>query len=94
MRDLESKRGTRMFTTRCQYVPEFLDRIELLWLKIGREFLARIVVSLRGEQWRTEVRCRPGQAASLATPCSNLRYFRSKCTQWRSQPKILGEQNV
>jgi len=28
----------------------------------------------------TEVRWRPGQEASLAPPCSNLRFFGSKCT--------------
>jgi len=31
-------------------------------------------------QGRNEVRWRPGQEASLAPPCSNLRSFGSKCT--------------
>jgi len=31
-------------------------------------------------QGRNEVRWRPGQEASLAPPCSNLRTFGSKCT--------------
>jgi len=31
-------------------------------------------------QGRNEVRWRPGQEASLAPPCSNLRFFESKCT--------------
>jgi len=31
-------------------------------------------------QGRNEVRWRPGQEASLSTPCSNLRYFGSKCS--------------
>ena len=30
-------------------------------------------------QWRNEVRWRPGQEATLAPPCSNLRSFGSKC---------------
>jgi len=28
---------------------------------------------------RNEIRRRPGQEASLVSPCSNLRFFRSKC---------------
>ena len=32
------------------------------------------------DQGRNEVRWRPGQEASLAPPCSNLRSFGSKCT--------------
>jgi len=33
-----------------------------------------------GTQGRNEARWRPGQEASLAPPCSNLRFFGSKCT--------------
>ena len=36
--------------------------------------------AFRKEQGRNEVRWRPGQEASLAPPCSNLRSFGTKCT--------------
>jgi len=44
---------------------------------------------LDGTNWqgRNEDGLRPGQEASLACPCSNLRSFGSKCTVWK---KMLG----
>jgi len=41
-------------------------------------------------QGRNEVRWRPGQEASLALPCSNLRSFGSKCTVEESTCEIDG----
>ena len=32
-------------------------------------------------QWRSEDRWRPGLGARLASPCSNVRFFGSKCTE-------------
>jgi len=47
--------------------------------------LCKIICNLRvlHIQGRNGVRWRSGQEASLAPPCSNLRYFGSKCTVLR-----------
>jgi len=39
---------------------------------------------------RNQVRWRPGQEACLVLPCSNLRYFGSKCTIEESTCDIVG----
>jgi len=50
---------------------------------MGRYFCKQISpfwLDNRDVQGRNEFRWRPGQEASLAPPCSNLRSFGSKCT--------------
>ena len=47
----------------------------------GRTILgATGLTVLTGEQGGNEVRWRQGQEASLPTPCSQMRFFESKCT--------------
>jgi len=50
----------------------------------GRGIFAESTVQHEG---RTEARLRPGQETSLAPPCSNLRPFRNKRTELKSQRK-------
>jgi len=52
-----------------------------LWLHYCK-FCKRLFLNQQGRHWqgRNEVRWRPGQEASLAPPCSNLRSFGSKST--------------
>jgi len=56
----------------CVYVCKF----DVYW----RHICCNILSSMSANQGRNEVRCHPGQEASLAPPCSNLRSFGSKPT--------------
>jgi len=60
-----------------------------VWLTDGG-ILPADLISDHG-QGRNEVRWRPGREASLAPPCSNLRYFGSKCSVLKEVlVKLLG----